>query len=148
MREWRKCRKNNCKRKIRPLIREGAPYQKMCNSLAVIKKPVLGFRWGLRPRQTCRLSVGRNINLNLTCKIRWDSEPRITMMARAISNSPANRSSRRHELPVNCEKDKGRQRREQKRHCWIRYQATNSEEKLRITCNYSYKCSISPTANS
>jgi hypothetical protein len=52
---------------MRPLVREGASHQQTCNCLGTRKAiwPRLPV-WCLTPRQTGRLTVGRNITLTLT----------------------------------------------------------------------------------
>jgi hypothetical protein len=54
---------NDCKRQTRPLVRERAPYQQTRKNIAVIK--IWSYASGGRfiPRQTGRLTVGRNIRL-------------------------------------------------------------------------------------
>jgi hypothetical protein len=54
----------------RPLVRESAPYQQTRNCLIVIRILSWTPDGGLTPRQTGRLTVGRNVNLTLTlCRI-------------------------------------------------------------------------------
>jgi hypothetical protein len=54
------------KRQIRPLVREAAPHQQTRNCLKIIQIWSWTPDGGLTPRQTGRLTVGRNITLNLT----------------------------------------------------------------------------------
>jgi hypothetical protein len=58
---------SNCKRWTRPLVKESAPHQQTCNCLTVIKI----WSWApdgcFIPRQTGRLTVGRNRRLRLKC---------------------------------------------------------------------------------
>jgi hypothetical protein len=56
---------NNCKRQTRPLVREGALHRHIRNCLAVIKICSWAPDGGVTPRQTGRLTVGRNITLSL-----------------------------------------------------------------------------------
>jgi hypothetical protein len=53
---------NNCKRQTRSLVRDGVPYQQTRNCLTVIEI----WSWApdgcLKPRQTGRLTVDRNID--------------------------------------------------------------------------------------
>jgi hypothetical protein len=56
---------SNCKRQIRPLVREGAPNQQTCNCQTIIKIWSLAPDGCFIPRQTGRLTVGRNIRLRL-----------------------------------------------------------------------------------
>jgi hypothetical protein len=53
---------SNCKRQTRPLVREGAPNQQTRNNKDLVVTPDECFL----PRQTGRLTVGRNITLTLT----------------------------------------------------------------------------------
>jgi hypothetical protein len=50
--------RSNCKRQTRPLVRESAPHQQTRNCLTVADGCFI-------PRQTGRLTVGRNIRLRL-----------------------------------------------------------------------------------
>jgi hypothetical protein len=54
----------HCKLQTRPLVREGAPHQQTRSCLKIIKerREKIG-RGCLTPRQTGRLTVGRNITL-------------------------------------------------------------------------------------
>jgi hypothetical protein len=54
---------SNCKKHTRPLVREGAPHQQIRNYLTVIKIWAWAPGGCLTPRQTDRLTVGRNITL-------------------------------------------------------------------------------------
>jgi hypothetical protein len=57
---------SNCKRQIRPLVRDGTPHQETRNCMTEIKI----WSWApdgcLTPRETGRLTVGRNTSLTLT----------------------------------------------------------------------------------
>jgi hypothetical protein len=64
---------SNCKRQTRPLVREGAPLQRTRNYLTVIKMWSWGPVQGLAPRQTGRLTAGRNITLTLVAEARDSS---------------------------------------------------------------------------
>jgi hypothetical protein len=55
--------RSNCKRQTRPLVRESAPHQQNRNCLTVIKIWSLAPDGCFIPRQTGRLTVGRNIRL-------------------------------------------------------------------------------------
>jgi hypothetical protein len=57
------------KRQTRPLVRESGPHQQTCNCLTVIKIWSSASDEGFIPRQTGRLTVGRNINLTLTSSL-------------------------------------------------------------------------------
>jgi hypothetical protein len=57
---------SNCKRQTLPLIRESAPHQQACNCLTVIKIWSWAPEGCFIPRQTRRLTVGRNIRLRLS----------------------------------------------------------------------------------
>jgi hypothetical protein len=52
---------SNCKRETRPLVREGAPHQQALNCVTVIQIWSLTPDGGLTPRQTGRLTIGRNM---------------------------------------------------------------------------------------
>jgi hypothetical protein len=81
---------SNCKRQTRPLIREGASHQQIRNCLAVIKI----WSWApdgcLTPRQTGRLTVGRNITLTLT----------VTLTRVAVENVSRNRGLGARQSPA------------------------------------------------
>jgi hypothetical protein len=57
------------KLQTRPLIRESAPSQQACNCHTVIKIWSEAPDGCLTPRQTGRLTVGRNITLTLTLPV-------------------------------------------------------------------------------
>jgi hypothetical protein len=57
---------SNCKRQTRPLVREGAPTQQTRNCQTIIKIWSYAPEGCFIPRQTDRLSVGRNIRLRLS----------------------------------------------------------------------------------
>jgi hypothetical protein len=57
---------SNCKRQTRPLVREGATHQQTRNCLTAIKIWPWAPDGCLKPRQTGRLTVGRNITLTMT----------------------------------------------------------------------------------
>jgi hypothetical protein len=57
---------SNCKQQTRPLVREGAPDQQTRNCQTIIKIWSLAPNGCFVPRQTGRLTVGRNITLTLT----------------------------------------------------------------------------------
>jgi hypothetical protein len=61
---------SNCKRQTRPLVREGVPYQQIRKCLTVLKNLVISPKI---PRQTGRLTVGRNITVQFSTKIRVQS---------------------------------------------------------------------------
>jgi hypothetical protein len=54
----------NCKRQTRPLVRERASHQQTSNCLTVIKIWLYAPDRHFIPRQTGRLTVGRNVKLN------------------------------------------------------------------------------------
>jgi uncharacterized protein YbbK (DUF523 family) len=56
----------NCKRQTRPLVRESAPHQQTLKFLTVIKICSEAQTGALFPRQTGRLTLGRNIRLRLS----------------------------------------------------------------------------------
>jgi hypothetical protein len=58
---------SNCKRQICPLVREGAPHQPTRNCLIVITIWSRAPDGGLTPRQTGRLTVGRDRTLTWLC---------------------------------------------------------------------------------
>jgi hypothetical protein len=60
---------SNCKRQTRPLVRESVPHQQTNNCLTVIKIWSEAPDGCFIPRQTGRLTVGRNIRLRLIRRI-------------------------------------------------------------------------------
>jgi hypothetical protein len=61
---------SNCKRQTRSLVRESAPHQQTRNCLTAIKIWSSDPDVCLTPRQTGRLTVGRNITLTLTLTLK------------------------------------------------------------------------------
>jgi hypothetical protein len=57
---------SNCKRQIRPLVRESAPHQQTRNCLRVIKIWLQALDGCFIPRQTGRLTIVRNVRLGLS----------------------------------------------------------------------------------
>jgi hypothetical protein len=57
---------SNCERQTRPLVREGAAHQQTRKCLTVTKIWSWALGEDLTPRQTGRLTVGRNITLTST----------------------------------------------------------------------------------
>jgi hypothetical protein len=60
---------SNCKRETRPLVRESAPHQQTHNCLAIIKIWLWAPDGCFIPRETGRLTVGRNIRLRLRLRL-------------------------------------------------------------------------------
>jgi hypothetical protein len=54
---------SGCNRQTRPLVREGAPYRQARKSQTIIKIWSYAPDRGLIPRETGRLTVGRNITV-------------------------------------------------------------------------------------
>jgi hypothetical protein len=65
--------RSNSKRQTRPLVREGAPHQQTRSCLTVIKIWSYAPDGCFIPRQTGRLTVGRNIRLRLRRIRKWVS---------------------------------------------------------------------------
>jgi hypothetical protein len=71
---------NNWKPQTRPLIREGAPNQRTCNCLQIMK---IRINWSqvpdglLTPRQTGRLTVGHNKTLTNSSWFALDFQPSV-----------------------------------------------------------------------
>jgi hypothetical protein len=61
--------RNSCKRQTRPLVRESAPLEQTRNCLAVTKIWSYAPEGCFIPRQTGRLTVGRNIRLRLRLRL-------------------------------------------------------------------------------
>jgi hypothetical protein len=56
---------SSCKRQTRPLVRESAPQRENCNGLTVIIIWSYATVWCFIPRETGRLTAGRNIRFRL-----------------------------------------------------------------------------------